>query len=236
MEVSYTQILLNILPALIVVITILITYILYLNKKIKKEENYKTDKFRQEIEVRIAELTNQMMISHERFDKMNYLLKDAQEAILSDKNKMQIDFFKQLGITEKISIDPKLVFILTPFNPNYKSQYEAIKDTAESLGFIASKGDDDLRSRSILRHIIKQIMKSRIVIANISSRNPNVFYELGIAHAIGKPVLMISETLIDLPFDINSTRIMTYQNEEELKNRLRNWMVHTLSEIPADNT
>ncbi|MOA36985.1 hypothetical protein D3C78_1585460 [compost metagenome] len=86
-------------------------------------------------------------------------------------------------------------------------------------------------SSNILAHIAEQIAKSRLVIANISGRNPNVFYELGLAHALGKPVIIVSESLSDIPFDINSSRILAFDDEKDLEVKLRNWFVHTLAKV-----
>ena len=72
-------------------------------------------------------------------------------------------------------------------------------------------------------------MSTTSKIANISGRNPNVFYELGLAHALGKPVIIVSESLSDIPFDINSSRILAFDDEKDLETKLKNWFVHTLA-------
>ena len=76
-------------------------------------------------------------------------------------------------------------------------------------------------------NIIAQIVRAEFVIANIDGRNPNVYYELGIAHAIGKPTILISnvdfpDTNIedDIGFDIRQKQIVLYRNEAELEKKL----------------
>ena len=88
--------------------------------------------------------------------------------------------------------------------------------------------DDSNISSNILAHVIEEMLSAKIVIANISGRNPNVFYELGIAHALGKPVLLISESLSDIPFDIHSQRILAFRDERELTKNLNKWLIETL--------
>jgi len=53
-------------------------------------------------------------------------------------------------------------------------------------------------------------------------------YELGICHAIGKPVLLISESDFDLPFDVSSTRILIYRSPLDLKRKLKDWIIQTI--------
>ena len=65
------------------------------------------------------------------------------------------------------------------------------------------------------------MVRSRLVIANIDGRNPNVFYELGIAHAIDKPTIIISKSVPDIEIDIKSKYLLLYKNEQDLKEQIR---------------
>lgn len=69
----------------------------------------------------------------------------------------------------------------------------------------------------LLTHIITSILQSNIIIANINGRNPNVFYELGICHAIGKSVILILQSKKELPFDVINKNIIFYKNLDDLK-------------------
>ena len=64
------------------------------------------------------------------------------------------------------------------------------------------------------------IVKSRIIIANIDGKNPNVFYELGIAHALGKPTILISKSIENMPFDIQQNRVVLYKDNDDLEEKL----------------
>lgn len=226
------------------IVTLILLVLVYINYKMsriaRKYEDYKSDAFRQSIERQISDLTKELSINKDRFNSINHLILDAQNNYYNfkpnSKNKYDLnknlDFFSNIGVNPSATIDDTLVFVLTPFNEKYKTQYDTIRDVVTNLGFRCTKGDDSNVSSNILGHIIQQISKSRIVIANISGRNPNVFYELGIAHALGKPVLIVSESLTDIPFDINSSRILAFENEAELSERLVNWLIHTLANSP----
>jgi nucleoside 2-deoxyribosyltransferase len=67
---------------------------------------------------------------------------------------------------------------------------------------------------------MKLLVSARLIIANIDGRNPNVFYELGIAHALDKPVIIISRNIPDIAFDIKGMRMILYKNHRELKRDL----------------
>ncbi|TOB98789.1 hypothetical protein CGJ93_24475, partial [Vibrio parahaemolyticus] len=69
---------------------------------------------------------------------------------------------------------------------------------------------------------------SKLVVANISGRNPNVFYELGIAHALGKDVILISRSEKDITFDLSSSQIIIYQDKEDLNSSINEWLVSLL--------
>ena len=67
-------------------------------------------------------------------------------------------------------------------------------------------------------------MSSSIVIANLNGRNANVYYELGIAHAIGKPVILITSeaNFTEIPFDLQSNKLIIYKNNDGLRKSLTN--------------
>lgn len=72
------------------------------------------------------------------------------------------------------------------------------------------------------------ILQSRFIIVNINGRNPNVFYELGIAQSIGKPTLILSKTINDIPFDISSQNMIIYNSSEELESHLHKTLRNVL--------
>ena len=67
----------------------------------------------------------------------------------------------------------------------------------------------------------RSVTRARLAIANIDGRNSNVFYELGIAHAMGKTTLLVTKTPEDVPFDIRAKRLVLFSSTDELRARLR---------------
>lgn len=214
-------------PFVIASATIVITsYLFYIKSKYKNE--YKQDKYRHELEYRVMELSKELAITQERFSNVNHLLLDG--GLAQNKTKDQNGFLEQFNIKDK-NVDNELIFVLMPFNPKLDDIFETLKNTVKDVGFKCSRGDDSTLSQNILGHIVQQIIKARFVVAIITGRNPNVYYELGIAHALGKEVLLVSETVDDIPFDIKSNRVLLYKSKNDLENNLKKWLIQTLAKL-----
>jgi hypothetical protein len=83
---------------------------------------------------------------------------------------------------------------------------------AETLGLSVKRGDDFFTSHDVMLDIWRSIYSSRVIIADCTDRNPNVFYEIGLAHALGKVVILITQNEDDVPFDLKSFRYIKYEN------------------------
>lgn len=187
--------------------------------EMKENYDYKRDKYRQNIEVRISELTQEIQSSKERFESVNHLLLDgnnSKKGILNQSNLKGVD------------IIPNSAFVLTPFNKGFDSDYEAVKEFFVEFSYQCQRGDDVKVSHNVLGHILEQMASAEIVVANITGRNPNVFYELGIAHALGKDVIIIARSPEDIIFDVANSQVIIYNEYSELKNQLNKWLVSLL--------
>jgi hypothetical protein len=133
------------------------------------------------------------------------------------------------------------IFMIMPFREPYNSIYETlIRPMAEELNLTIKRGDDFTSTQgSIIQEVWSALNACRIVIAETSEVNANVYYELGIAHTLGKPVLLMSQvrTIQDLPFDIRHLRFVGYENNlvghTELKAKLKQsliWLLNDLAE------
>ena len=98
-----------------------------------------------------------------------------------------------------------------PLDEEFVAQYtDIIKPILENAGFSVDRTNDIENQRNILRDIIESIHKSDLIIADLTSANPNVFYELGLAHAFRKPVILLTQSIDEVPFDLKSYRILEY--------------------------
>lgn len=104
------------------------------------------------------------------------------------------------------------VFVLMPFLDELKPVYDDhISRVTKRLGLSTARADDFFTTDSIVRDIWNAISSADLLIADCTGRNPNVFYEIGIAHAIGKPVVLVSQTMDDIPFDLRHLRTIVYK-------------------------
>ena len=103
-----------------------------------------------------------------------------------------------------VDTTPKpFVFVLMPFDESFDDVYQlGIKKACDDVGAYAERIDDQIFQESILQRIYNQIAKADVIIADMTGRNPNVFYETGYAHALGKQVILLTQDVNDIPFDL----------------------------------
>jgi hypothetical protein len=113
-------------------------------------------------------------------------------------------------------------FVLMPFSKMFDDTYQlAIKPACEAAGAYAERVDEQIFTGSILDRVYNQISKADLVVADMSERNANVFYEVGYAHALGKTTVLLTRTAEDIPFDLKHYPHIVYGDSlVELKTRL----------------
>ncbi len=110
----------------------------------------------------------------------------------------------------------KMCFVIMPFSKERKEVYTyGIKPACEKAGFKPVRVDELKGVFNINRKIIEQLYKSEVIVADLTDRNPNVFYEMGVAHAIANKTVMIVQDTGDLPFDIRNYRCIIYKQSVE---------------------
>jgi nucleoside 2-deoxyribosyltransferase len=88
-----------------------------------------------------------------------------------------------------------------------------IRPAVEAAGLECVRGDEIYSEQSIIQDIWKSVRCARVVVAELSGRNPNVMYEVGLAHALGKPIILLTRNQEDVPFDLKSLRYIYYDTE-----------------------
>lgn len=110
---------------------------------------------------------------------------------------------------EDYTVDENLCVVIMPFNVDWSADmYETFKEAVD--GFKVWRSDEEYRDDIIIQTIWHKINQAKFVIADCTGKNPNVFYELGIAHTLGKSVFMCSQNRHDFPFDVNHIRSFEY--------------------------
>jgi hypothetical protein len=121
---------------------------------------------------------------------------------------------------ENKSTTPKpFVFVLMPFNPKFDDIYKfGIKGAAEEAGAYAERVDEQIFTEGFLDRVFNQINKADVIVADMTGGNPNVFYEVGYAHALGKIVLLLIKDTSDIPSDLRHRPHIVYEGSiEKLK-------------------
>lgn len=129
---------------------------------------------------------------------------------------------------------PTDVFLLMPFLDELKPVYEDhVKAVARRINVTVSRADDFFAASSIVSDVWNAINRAKVLIADCTGRNPNVFYELGIAHTLGKPVILIAQSKDDIPFDVQHVRAILYdftpRGMQEFESALQSTLVHELT-------
>ena len=117
-------------------------------------------------------------------------------------------------------IDNKLISVMMPFASHFDKVYETLQAASSKLSLTCLRADDIWENEVVIQDVVSLIHRSRIVICDCTGRNPNVFYEAGIAHTLGKDVILIAQNESDIPFDLRHIRYVTYLNNNEGRENL----------------
>ncbi len=122
-----------------------------------------------------------------------------------------------------------------PFGGWFDTYYEDVFCPAiEDGGLKPRRADDIYRTGTIMHDIWNLTKEAKIVLADLTGKNPNVFYELGLAHALAKPVILVTESLEDIPFDLRALRIVEYNKDSpHWGNILREKISKSIKEVLA---
>lgn len=126
-------------------------------------------------------------------------------------------------------VESDLVAVMMPFNPEFKAVYEAMKRACTGNSLRCMRVDDMWQDSVIVQDIFSLIFRAQVVLVDFSRKNPNVMYETGIAHTLGKHVVPVAQTIDDVPFDMRHHRTLLYlangeglqQLERELAAKLK---------------
>jgi hypothetical protein len=138
-----------------------------------------------------------------------------------------------------MSTAPKpFVFVLMPFDSSFDDVYKfGIKDAANEVGAYAERLDEQIFSEGMLDRIFNQIGKADVIVADMTGRNPNVFYEVGYAHALNKVVVLLTRDAGDIPFDLTHRQHIVYEGSiQQLRTDLVQRLRWAMGEVERANT
>lgn len=140
---------------------------------------------------------------------------------------------KSAGAAKRPRASKEICFVIMPFGGWLDDYYEDIyKPAIVAAGLEPHRADDLFRPSTIVNDIWAYTKKARLVLADLSGKNPNVFYELGLAHALAKPAILVAESMDDVPFDLRALRVLVYdKNAPDWGNILRDKVRSSLAEL-----
>ena len=160
-----------------------------------------------------------------------------------ERNKMdKYKIYPKQYRNEKISVQKNKCFVLMQFSKDLDEVYGTIKEELDNIGFICNRADDIEGSPIIFNKILTEMFSSRFIIVELSHKNPNVFYELGIAHSFKDPsnIILIKQKFEDTsnkefkenasyPFDLRHLQYIEYttKNLKLLTSRIINYIKST---------
>lgn len=233
MQLNDIYIIIGLTLLMLIVLASLLNFTLKINstKYDNEKKRIELEMMRSSLENNIYKETQRLTSDSKRFMDINHLLLESiaklDKKITSPNNLTTNRFLLSSGI-ENIPIEANKVFVLTPFHNTFNPTYDAIAKVCNRVGLLCSRGDEEFIRGDVLSHILKELTSASIIIANIDGRNPNVFYELGIAHALDKDVILITSSLSEVPFDLQSQRLIIWDTLESLENLLTTTLTRLL--------
>ena len=123
---------------------------------------------------------------------------------------------KPAGVAVSVPATGNTCFVMQPFAGPLGSYYELVfKPAIEQAGLVAVRADAEIfGTGKIIDQIWRGIRSAKVLVAELTTKNPNVFYELGLAHALQKPVILVSSNQEDVPFDLRHIRVILYDQTD----------------------
>lgn len=134
-------------------------------------------------------------------------------------------------------VDQKLCFVIMPFERPFDGYYkEIIQPAVGELGLGSIRSDEIYDTRAIIQDIWERIWRASVVVADVTDKNPNVNYELGLCHALDVPTVIMSKRVEDIPFDYRHKRCIIYKTDEAgWEDKLRGDLKRTILKILNDD-
>jgi hypothetical protein len=164
----------------------------------------------------LQKMGSELDIGSYEFSRTHWAIKniDLFHVLLKNQPFVKITpkFFK---FDEFGTVDKNLISVMMPFADEFKKVYQTLQTAASKLSLKCLRADDFWENDTVIQDVVSLILRSRIVICDCTNRNPNVFYEAGIAHTLGKDVILVAQSEGDIPFDLSHIRYVTYLNNNE---------------------
>lgn len=206
---------------------------LYSNYKITKRISQKVEDAktkavlsfqRERQESFVYEAQEKLLSTPVRFTESNHLFLSYNGVLHLSNSLRDNSFFQNLGIDPtQLSVKPNKVMCLMPFHERFDKTRNHIQEVCEREGFTFVRSDDQFETGNLLRQIVRHILEAQVIVALLDGKSPNVTYEIGIANALGKPVILIAKLSQknEVPEDLRPERLVLYKTMTDMKKTLR---------------
>lgn len=198
-------------------------------KKLKKTLKNETDllKILRNLESSLKNILNVNSDTRIKWNDLTYCKQTFEhfKKELDRKIKLEYDLFPK----RDFEIEQKLCFILMPFDRKFNQVYsQGIKPAVRKAKMNAKRADEIFASTPVVQDIWEYINKASLVIADVTDRNPNVFYEVGLSHALPKLLIILTQNKEDVPFDLQHIRWIRYTNTKSGRKKMTSQLYRTI--------
>lgn len=165
----------------------------------------------------LRELSSELGIEDFEFHRVHWAVKNVDlYKVLYSHELRKVPKPKVFRIEHDWTVDPNLMSVMMPFDPLFNDVFATLKRTARKFrGITCLRADDIWDDPAVIQDVFSLIYRSGIVVCDCTGRNPNVFYEAGIAHSLGREVILITQSKEDVPFDLQHLRFIHYTNDQK---------------------
>ena len=168
----------------------------------------------------LEKLADKLHIAEFEFSRTHWAIKEVNLFQILLENQSSFKYSpKNFTLPEAPTFQPE-ISVMMPFDSAFDNVYKTLQQTANSLNIACIRADDIWENDAVIQDVVSLICNAKIVVCDCTGRNANVFYEIGIAHALGKDVILITQSKDDIPFDLQHLRYLKYLNNEEGRNDL----------------
>ena len=165
---------------------------------------------------RVQEVADRLQITQWEFNRTHWAVKDIDLYRILQESITGINLAPRVfRFPTEVSRDNDLVAVMMPFDTRFNAVYEALREAVSAAGLECRRADDIWENDHIMDDVISLIWRAGVIISDLSTKNPNVFYETGIAHSLGRDVIQIAQSIDDVPFDLRSLRTVVYLSNNE---------------------
>lgn len=164
----------------------------------------------------VASLADELHIEGLEFSRTHWAIKDVDlYKVLLHNQTSAFPTPRVFNVSRSEAVHPRLVSVMMPFSMEFDEVSSVIQATCEDVGLRCLRADDIWENDAVIQDIVSLINRSKAVICDCTGRNANVFYEIGIAHTLGRDVILISQNDADIPFDLRHLRYIRYLDNQE---------------------